>query len=135
MPIIIEKCRPYISPVSRDRIGKVNPQVNAIVALQPREALLAEATKRGGPTQHTYKTVPGELNGRYAPGNGFENWYSMMLAVQLPTVLRIVRGAESGRAVGWHREQWEGVTGIKGLGADLPLQRPGSPCTTRIRCP
>jgi DUF1680 family protein len=25
LPIIIEKCRPYISPVSRDRIGKVNP--------------------------------------------------------------------------------------------------------------
>ena len=25
LPIIIEKCRPYISPVSRDRVGKVNP--------------------------------------------------------------------------------------------------------------
>ena len=25
LPIIIEKCRPYISPVSRDRIGKVDP--------------------------------------------------------------------------------------------------------------
>ncbi|PKP93354.1 MAG: hypothetical protein CVT77_05710 [Alphaproteobacteria bacterium HGW-Alphaproteobacteria-16] len=25
LPIVIEKCRPYISPVSRDRIGKVDP--------------------------------------------------------------------------------------------------------------
>ena len=29
------------------------------------EALLAETKKRGGPTQHTYATVPGEWNGRY----------------------------------------------------------------------
>ncbi len=54
------------------------------------EALLAETKKRGGPTKYTYKTVPGELNGRYAPGNAFENWYSMMLAVQLPTVLSVL---------------------------------------------
>ena len=32
------------------------------------EALLAETTKRGGPTQHTYATVPGEWTGRYASG-------------------------------------------------------------------
>src|SRR3546814_9394710 len=25
MPIVIDKCLPYISPVSRDRIGKVDP--------------------------------------------------------------------------------------------------------------
>ena len=42
------------------------------------EALLAETKKRGGPTEHTYATVPGEWSGRYArpgfmPGN--ENWY------------------------------------------------------------
>jgi hypothetical protein len=53
-------------------------------------ALLAETKKRGGPTQHTYQTVPGELNGRYAPGNFFENWYSMMIAVQFPTVLSVL---------------------------------------------
>jgi hypothetical protein len=54
------------------------------------EALLAETKQRGGPTQHTYATVPGELNGRYAPGNLFENWYSMMIAVQFPTVLSVL---------------------------------------------
>ena len=54
------------------------------------EALLAETKKRGGPTQHTYATVPGELNGRYAPGGIFDNWYSMMIAIQFPTVLSVL---------------------------------------------
>ena len=54
------------------------------------EALLAETKKRGGPTRHTYATVPGELNGRYAPGGFMDNWYSSMLSVQLPTVLSVL---------------------------------------------
>ena len=54
------------------------------------EALLAETKRRGGPTQHTYATVPGEISGRYAPGNSFENWYSVMLAVQFTTVLSVL---------------------------------------------
>ena len=51
---------------------------------------MAETTKRGGPTKHTYATVPGELNGRYAPGGFLDNWYAMMLAVQTPTVLSLL---------------------------------------------
>src|SRR6476661_9958277 len=51
------------------------------------EALLAETKKRGGPTKHTFATVPGEINGMYAPGYIFENWYSLMLSVQFTTVL------------------------------------------------
>ncbi len=54
------------------------------------EALLAETKRRGGPTHHTYATVPGEISGRYAPGNIFDNWYSMMLTVQFPTVLSVL---------------------------------------------
>jgi hypothetical protein len=54
------------------------------------EALLSETKQRGGPTRHTYATVPGELNGRYSPGNIFENWYTLMLAVQFPTVLSVL---------------------------------------------
>lgn len=54
------------------------------------EALLAETKRRGGPTLHTYKTVPGEISGRYAPGNIVENWYSLMLAVQFTTVLSVL---------------------------------------------
>jgi hypothetical protein len=54
------------------------------------EALLAETKRRGGPTVHTYKTVPGEISGRYAPGPIFENWYSLMLSVQFTTVLSVL---------------------------------------------
>ena len=43
----------------------------------------------------------------------------------VPTVLRIERGEEKARAVGWHREEWESLTRVKGLGLDLPVQRPG----------
>src|SRR6478752_7728515 len=54
------------------------------------EALLAETKRRGGPTKHTFATVPGEIGGRYAPGNDFGNWYSVMLAVQTTTVLSLL---------------------------------------------
>ena len=43
----------------------------------------------------------------------------------VPTVLRIERGEEKARAVGWHREEWESLTRMKGLGPELPVQRPG----------
>jgi hypothetical protein len=54
------------------------------------EALLAETTKRGGPTRHTYATVPGDITGLYLPGNVYDNWYSFMAAVQFPTVLSVL---------------------------------------------
>jgi hypothetical protein len=43
----------------------------------------------------------------------------------VPTLLRFAGGREAGRAVGWHRGEWESVSGIKGLGPDLPGERPG----------
>jgi hypothetical protein len=56
------------------------------------EALLKETRSRGGPTQHTYATVPGEWTGRYAhpgytPGNGY--WYRMRHN-QVPTILSLL---------------------------------------------
>jgi hypothetical protein len=56
------------------------------------EALLEEAESRGGPTQHTYATVPGEWTGRYEQP-GFENflrtWYGMFYN-QIPTILSLL---------------------------------------------
>jgi hypothetical protein len=52
------------------------------------EALLAETKARGGPTKHTYATVPGELTGRY--GVDFRasgDWYASMRVNQVSTVL------------------------------------------------
>jgi hypothetical protein len=56
------------------------------------EALLAETRSRGGPTQHTYATVPGEWTGRYmhpglTPGNAY--WYRMKHN-QMTTVLSLL---------------------------------------------
>ena len=51
------------------------------------EALLAEVKAKGGPTQHTYATVPGEWTGRYSRPS--EHWYSMG-KLQIPTVLSLL---------------------------------------------
>ena len=43
----------------------------------------------------------------------------------VPTLIRIKDGKEAARAFGWHRGEWEDVSGVKGLGAKLPAERPG----------
>jgi len=43
----------------------------------------------------------------------------------VPTLLRLEAGRESARAVGWAREEWRQITGIRDLGNDLPELRPG----------
>jgi hypothetical protein len=56
------------------------------------EALLTEAKTRGGPTQHTYATVPGEWTGRYgSPGAAmaFGTWYGTLFN-QIPTILSLL---------------------------------------------
>ena len=54
------------------------------------EALMAEATQRGGPTQHTYATVPGEWTGRYRhPGQSNAYWYKMRHS-QMSTILSLL---------------------------------------------
>jgi hypothetical protein len=65
------------------------------------EALLEETRRRGGPTEHTYATVPGEWTGRYmhpgrTPGNAY--WYRMR-HVQMPTVLSLLTAEYQTRMV------------------------------------
>jgi len=43
----------------------------------------------------------------------------------VPTLLARENGSTSATAIGWHRGQWQEVSGIDGLGADLPPGRPG----------
>jgi hypothetical protein len=43
----------------------------------------------------------------------------------VPTLLRIEHGRETTRAVGWHRGEWEQLTGMRALGPGLPNERPG----------
>ncbi|MFT5321578.1 MAG: hypothetical protein ACI934_001734 [Pseudohongiellaceae bacterium] len=51
--------------------------------------LLAETQARGGPTQHTYATVPGDWNGRYVWPRG-QNWSAELFWNQVPTILSLM---------------------------------------------
>ena len=53
------------------------------------EALLKETQSRGGPTNHTYATVPGEWSGRYVWPRG-QNWYAELFWTQVPTILSLL---------------------------------------------
>jgi hypothetical protein len=56
------------------------------------KALLAEARGHGGPTRHTYATLPLEWNGRYAQMSremAFGTWYGMLWN-QIPTILSLL---------------------------------------------
>jgi hypothetical protein len=43
----------------------------------------------------------------------------------VPTLLRVSGGSEAERVVGWLRADWERLSGVTGLGPDLPDHRPG----------
>ena len=43
----------------------------------------------------------------------------------VPTLIKVTGGIEVDRAIGWSRERWEALTGVSGLGPDLPAVRPG----------
>ena len=51
------------------------------------------------------------------------SWHHRIETV--PTVIRVVDGVEVERTVGWHRDEWIRVSGVDGLGPDLPAMRPG----------
>jgi hypothetical protein len=51
------------------------------------------------------------------------SWHYDIEAV--PTLLRVEAGVEQERVLGWHRPEWESLTGVDGLGPDLAESRPG----------
>jgi hypothetical protein len=51
---------------------------------------------------------------------------SHRLAIEIvPTLIRFAEGQEVDRTYGWDRGEWERLTGVAGLGPDLPPMRPG----------
>ena len=67
------------------------------------QALLEETKQRGGPTLHTYATVPGEWTGRYmhparTPGNV---WWYRMRNNQASTILSLLTPEYQQRTVQW----------------------------------
>ena len=51
------------------------------------------------------------------------SWHHSIETV--PTLLRVRDGVELGRTAGWLRASWEELSGVAGLGRDLPPFRPG----------
>ena len=51
------------------------------------------------------------------------SWHADIEAV--PTLLRVEGGVERERVLGWHRGEWETLSGVEGLGPSLPDERPG----------
>jgi len=51
------------------------------------------------------------------------SWHHAIETV--PTLLRVADGEEVGRTFGWSRHAWEELTGVTGLGPDLPAMRLG----------
>ena len=43
----------------------------------------------------------------------------------VPTLIRMEGGQETGRALGWVRDEWRALAAMPALGADLPARRPG----------
>jgi len=43
----------------------------------------------------------------------------------VPTLIRVENGEELERTIGWLRSDWQRITGIADLGAELPVMRPG----------
>ena len=43
----------------------------------------------------------------------------------VPTLIKVMNGIEIDRTVGWSRAEWQRITGLAGLGDDLPVMRPG----------
>lgn len=52
-----------------------------------------------------------------------QSWKNKIETV--PTLIRLERGRETGRAVGWQRGEWESLSGVDSLGTDLPELRVG----------
>lgn len=51
------------------------------------------------------------------------SWHHEIEAV--PTLLRVESGVEQQRTLGWDRAEWEALSGVAGLGPELPGFRPG----------
>ncbi len=88
------------------------------------EPVLAEIGERAGLVVYTQDDPDFPARGDVVDDRELErSWRSGIEAV--PTLLRMEGGREAARAIGWHRGEWEELSGLEGLGEALPEQRPG----------
>jgi hypothetical protein len=90
------------------------------------EPLLAQIAREAGTL-----TVYSQDDPRYGAGlpgsvhdTSLEHSYRMSVEI-VPTLIRVEGGREVERTYGWHRADWQRISGIAGLGAGLPEVRPG----------
>jgi hypothetical protein len=65
------------------------------------------------------ETVPGRID-----DTALDVSYHLQIEI-VPTLIRFEDGREVARTYGWDRGEWERLTGMTGLGRDLPDARPG----------
>ncbi|MGE0697823.1 MAG: thioredoxin family protein [Hyphomicrobiaceae bacterium] len=90
------------------------------------EPVLRQLRASGKPVEIVTQDDPAFPSGAGAVTDDRELRRSWDLQIEtVPTVLRLEGGRETGRAIGWDRAEWEALTGLAGLGPELPAQRPG----------
>ena len=90
------------------------------------EPLLADIEREAGPL--TVYSQDDPSFGSAIPGAQYDGTleHSFRLNTEfVPTLIRVENGREVERTYGWHREDWQKLTGMANLGQDLPLMRPG----------
>ena len=108
-------------PLPDGIVAFVKKDCPTCVAVAPVLAQLAERTELSVFTQDDL-AFPEGLDPRDDTTLDY-SWHHEIETV--PTLIRIAGGVEQERRLGWHREEWEALTGCDGLGPDLPDWRPG----------
>jgi hypothetical protein len=87
--------------------------------------VLAELAATGGLTVFTQDdpSFPATVSARI-DDTSLEVSHKLQIEI-VPTLIRFESGREIGRTYGWDRREWERLSGIAGLGRDLPEARPG----------
>jgi hypothetical protein len=90
------------------------------------EPLLRELAQGATPLAVYVQDDPGYAEGvpNLVHDETLEHSYRLDIEV-VPTLIRVENGTEVERTYGWHRADWQRLTGHAGLGEGLPALRPG----------
>ncbi|WP_339805898.1 thioredoxin family protein [uncultured Marinobacter sp.] len=90
------------------------------------EPLLAVLDRQAGPLTVYSQDDPSFGTGVSGASHDETLEHSFRLNIEfVPTLIRVEQGREVERTYGWHREDWQRLSGVADLGADLPVMRPG----------
>ena len=90
------------------------------------EPLLADIDREAGPLTVYSQDDPTFADGVSGAQHDATLEHSFRLNIEfVPTLIRVEHGQEVERTYGWHRGDWARLTGMSGLGEELPPMRPG----------